>query len=320
MAKSTAQLLLVCLAVIVGAVQAFMISPNLQANRVQLFATSDASSQGEETPRSKSNKPIPICLIAADQVLLPGETATIWTEEERLIDDCVEHHYGVFAMGVVLVDEDSDEKEQQEEGNNDLLEIASLVEVKDVEEPDEDGDGLFVTVTCVGRVRLERLQQTYPYFKFRCTTVEDKIRELPTCHMVADNIEAFMKKLSRTEEELDLHDDENHDSRNLLERYKNAYGRAMETGTLLKDQSRAAQLLTAISWAAFTSIEDPELEHYRARALDFDDLFERLKLAQYVMREKELRLQGHAMRSESEAADDGDAGVVEDACFTEGFQ
>jgi hypothetical protein len=316
MAKSTAQLLLVCLACCMGVLQTFMISP-ISSRTSRLLATSDAS---QEDTRKKSNKPIPICLIAADQVLLPGETATIWTEEERLIDDCVEHHYGVFAMGVVLVDENSDEIEQQE-GNNDLLEIASLVEVKDVEEPDEDGDGIFVTVTCVGRVRLERLQQTYPYFKFRCTTVEDKIRELPKCHLVADNIEAFLKKLSRTEEDLDIQDEENHDSRTLLERYKNAYGRAMETGTsLLKDQSRAAQLLTAISWAAFTSIEDPELEHYRARALDFDDLLERLKLAQYVMREKELRLQGHAMRSESEAANDGDAAVVEDACFTEGFQ
>jgi hypothetical protein len=60
-------------------------------------------------------------------------------------------------------------------------------------------------------------------------------------------------------------------------------------------------------------VEDPELEHYWVKALDWHCLLNRLKLSQYMLREKDLRLQGHAMKLESPA-------VVEDACFTEEFQ
>lgn len=146
--------------------------PTFQARRsaavvVQYSTSKRSSSNNNEDGASKEgkqskDKQLPICLLATDQVLLPGETAKIWTEEERLIDDCVEHNYGVLAMGVVIEDDDGTNtvsgKASPGQGGTELLEIASLVEVKEVEEP--DGDGMFVTVTCVGRVRLERLQQT----------------------------------------------------------------------------------------------------------------------------------------------------------------
>jgi hypothetical protein len=61
--------------------------------------------------------------------------------------------------------------------------------------------GVFVTVTCVGRVQLDRLQQTSPYIKFYCTKVKDDVGDLDKSNMVADNIEIFMKKLSQRERE-----------------------------------------------------------------------------------------------------------------------
>ena len=56
------------------------------------------------------------------------------------------------------------------------------------------------------------------------------------------------------------------------------------------------QNLVATSWATFLSLRDDTLDaRYRLRALDWDNLIERLKLAQYALREKELFLQGQLM-------------------------
>ena len=143
----------------------------------------------------KSKKQFPICLIATDQVVLPGETATLWTDEQELIDDCVENNYGVLALGVIMEETDGEIQE-----SDDLLEIASLCEIKECEDNGGE-DGVFVTVTCVGRVRLDRLQQTSPYIKFYCTKVKDDVGDLDKSNMVADNIEIFMKKLSQRERE-----------------------------------------------------------------------------------------------------------------------
>jgi hypothetical protein len=70
-----------------------------------------------------------MCLIATDQVVLPGETATLWTDEQELIDDCVENNYGVLALGVIMEETDGEIQE-----SDDLLEIASLCEIKECED------------------------------------------------------------------------------------------------------------------------------------------------------------------------------------------
>ena len=284
----------VCLLQLLPIFGFFSYNPSFQpTQRHALFAT------------KSSKKQFPVCLIATNQVVLPGETATLWTEEQQLIEDCVENQYGIVALGVTL-----DESDAMDSDN--LLEIASLCEIK---ECDDDGgdEGLFVTVTCVGRVRLNSVQQTYPYFKFSCSQVNDEVGDMDKSNMLADNIETFITKLSQREDELDLNDSSYDDDMNLLQRYKHAYGLALEADQVTKYQSPDVQLLTAISWAAFTSVEDPELEHYRIKALDWDSLFERLKLAQYMLREKQVRLQGLAMKLESAAA-------MEKTCFSEGFQ
>jgi len=69
------------------------------------------------------------------------------------------------------------------------------------------------------------------------------------------------------------------------------------------------QSLVSTSWAVFLSLQDATLEaRYRLRALDWDNLIERLKLAQYALREKELFLQGQLMLLQTN--DDDDAGML----------
>jgi hypothetical protein len=54
---------------------------------------------------------------------------------------------------------------------------------------------------------------------------------------------------------------------------------------------RSPQELTAISWAAFcTEILPDEDAKFRIQALDCDNLFDRLKLASGLMRQKKVKL------------------------------
>ena len=56
--------------------------------------------------------------------------------------------------------------------------------------------------------------------------------------------------------------------------------------------------------------------NYRMKALDYDTLFDRLKLAQYMLREKELRLQG--MRMQDDPVDEDDYYNAD--IYQDGFQ
>lgn len=103
-------------------------------------------------------------------------------------------------------------------------------------------------------------------------------------------------------------------------RFRQAYETAMATDTQgyqVKDDmaNRSAQELTAISWAAFCSDLLPSEEStYRIQALDSDQLFERLKLASQMLREKKAQLRvkmrksGIKFRGEDLDEDEVDAG------------
>ena len=79
------------------------------------------------------------------------------------------------------------------------------------------------------------------------------------------------------------------------------------------------QSLVATSWAVFLSLKDDRLEsRYRLRAFDWDNLLERLKLAQYALREKELLLQGQLMLLETSPQNDD--GPIATADFLDAFQ
>ena len=147
--------------------------------------------------------------------------------------------------------------------------------------------------------------------------------------MLVENIEMLLRKISRTERKrADNVDD------NLWEHYQ----RAMQQTSANTAQSTTNREFAGISpfetkpkkyyaesvgWAAFTAIKqwkmtvtkntnaheeavDAVLDYcaYRIRALDWDNLLERLKLAQYMLREMELRLQGINLYNDSSLSDE----------------
>jgi hypothetical protein len=98
------------------------------------------------------------------------------------------------------------------------------------------------------------------------------------------------------EEQEDDDDDDDDAYADRMSRYRQAYEVALSTDTQgyrVTDDTgtRSARELTAISWAAFcTDILSSEESTYRIQALDSDNLFERLKLASQMLREKKARL------------------------------
>ena len=105
-------------------------------------------------------------------------------------------------------------------------------------------------------------------------------------------------------------------------RYRQAYQVALSTdtqgysvsGSTGSDSGQlSAQELTATSWAAFCSEIVPEEDAtYRIQALDTDKLFERLKLAAFMLREKKASLEklmtkeGIKFREKDKKHDDDD--------------
>ena len=97
----------------------------------------------------------------------------------------------------------------------------------------------------------------------------------------------------------DLGDDEDDEVSELDRkgRFRQAYDVALSTDTQgycvpnSSNLERTPQELTAISWAAFcTNVLPEEDAAYRIQALDSDDVFERLKPASHMLREKKKRL------------------------------
>ena len=85
-----------------------------------------------------------------------------------------------------------------------------------------------------------------------------------------------------------------------LQRFRKAYEVALSTDmqgyrSLQNDEKvdRTPQELTAISWAAFSTEllpEEPSAATFRIQALDSDNLFERLKLALHMLRQKKIQV------------------------------
>jgi hypothetical protein len=99
---------------------------------------------------------------------------------------------------------------------------------------------------------------------------------------------------SDDEDEDDDSDDTDLDRRG---RFRKAYNVALSTDTQgycvsgSKGLERTPQELTALSWAAFcTDLFPDEDASFRIQALDCEDLFERLKLASHMLREKKNKL------------------------------
>jgi hypothetical protein len=227
--------------------------------------------------------------LTSDQVILPGEVTTISTIEESLVEDCVQNHFGILAVGIYVG--------QDEDGDDSLAQMASLCEIQNCQNVPYKV-GLLVTLQCVGRVKLGSHLQVVPHFKYRCSIAHEKTGDVKTAELVAENIQAFLKTLTRMENSLGRIGEQEEALENLFEvAFDRACNCSLDKLHLQYKESRLTpqtQRLTAMSWAVFTCmLDDPLLrENYRLRALDWDNLLERLKLAQYALREKELRLQG----------------------------
>ena len=244
-----------------------------------------------------------ISLLMTEEVILPGETTTIWTNDLDVLERSLSKHFGVLATGLSMKDD------------NTLMEMASLCQIKDCSDADSllqenrDDDmtkesNILLTLECVGRVKLQNIIQDYPHLEFEFSLLEeDECCDdvLEKCQLVAQNIETFIRILSHSkicEEEMVL----DHDDSDLLARYRKAFQSALgilHQGDVDSKNEEMMRSLSATSWAAFTAVKDRKLKEYRLRALDYESLFDRLKLAQYMLREKELRLQGASLKSSS---------------------
>jgi Lon protease-like protein len=243
-------------------------------------------SLGNEAPLPAH--PFPICLLTSNQVILPGEVTSISTLEESLVEDCVQNHFGILAVGVFVLGQDED-------GDDSLAQMASFCEIQNCQDIPDDV-GLLITLQCVGRVQLDSQLQAVPHFKYSCSIAHEETGDMKKAELVVENIQAFLKTITRMEASWGRIGEQEETLEDLFEV---AFDRALNSSLdkLQYQESRPTpqtQRLTATSWAVFTCMQDDPLlrDNYRLRALDWDNLLERLKLAQYALREKELRLQG----------------------------
>jgi hypothetical protein len=240
------------------------------------------------------------------QIILPGETRTICADDsfDRSEESCKDG--GVIAVGFTG---------EVREDDDDLLEVASLCEIKKYAH-----EGRMLTLECVGRIKLESFAQFLPCWKFYFSVFEDEHDHIEKCRLVADNIETFIRFSSKSEEIIakkDFGSDLMRDS--LSNRFHRAYERCLEVDITKNQCTDEIRSLTAISWAVFTAVEKENSHmndfNYRVRALDYDTLFDRLKLAQYMLRERQLRLLGVKLQCDTKDDDSFSNEVTQ-----EGFQ
>lgn len=108
------------------------------------------------------------------EVLLQGETKQLRLYEERFVQlfaDCMEHHGGVVAMGLLA-------------SNLGLVQSVPLAEIEAYNHV--PGFGIFCTLRVVARANLIDIVQETPYIKAICTELTDQ---------VPSNLEEYVKSL-----------------------------------------------------------------------------------------------------------------------------
>jgi hypothetical protein len=114
--------------------------------------------------KEQGGLPKEICILPFpyQEVLLQGETKQLRLYEDRFIklfDECMNHHCGVVAMGMMAT--------------SGIIQTVPLAEIEAYNRM--DGFGIFVTLRVVGRARLLDLTQPTPYLKAVCTELTDTI-------------------------------------------------------------------------------------------------------------------------------------------------
>ncbi|GFH51859.1 predicted protein [Chaetoceros tenuissimus] len=264
------------------------------------FRLNEAKRKGSAINISPLDKTISVLLTDNISPILPGNTYTLQTPTD--LERVTVQDHGVFAIAYNLKDPNDAEYVET------TMKIASLCEIRNMTSIAVDEETLnCVTVDCVGRIQLlDRVfvRERMPMEKFHFCFARDAHDNLESCQLVAENIETFIMILTN---ELQS---ENHGHEALLDIYIKQLDRALLHDICVSDCSEEVKKLTATSWAAFNSISAwtnlIEIEEYIIRALDYENLFDRLKLAQYMLREIQLRIQGRRMLSNQNHCFDDD--------------
>jgi hypothetical protein len=211
------------------------------------------------------------------------------------------HHSGVVAMGLVA--------------DTGVIQTVPLCEIESFSRI--EGFGIFATIRVVGRASLIELMQQEPYIRALGVEISDCVPpSFDVPNMLASNIENTMITLASLEHKLHVSEDKDYGfeeditegdendivRKDINEQFQYAFHQALNSDTqgytmarsstlpsslssssFLYKGLRSVQQLTALSWSAFCI--SPMDVSYKLQALDCNDLFDRLKLAAYALRE-----------------------------------
>ncbi|CAB9511339.1 ATP-dependent protease La (LON) domain [Seminavis robusta] len=287
-------------------------------------------------PRQVNILPFPF-----DQILLQGETKQLRLYEDRFIklfQDTMDNHCGVVAMGLMA--------------QAGIVQKVPLCEIEAYNRMDNFGIFVTIRVVGRAELMEVTQQEPYiqavcmeisdkvpPNLELPnllAKNIEDSIDNLSKMEQrlkqvqdKGDKSESGLDRAvleDRFYEEIDEDDDDDDDEDDQVtdmsrqQRFLTAYRTALATDTqgyflASADSSygKTPQELTAISWAGFcTDIVPDMLATYRIQALDSVDLFERLKLASQMMKQKEKQLKAELVKAGLEPGDGGDSATEGD--------
>ena len=282
---------------------------------------------GEQGTLAKS---ICILPFGYDEVLLQGETKQLRLYEDRflkLFDHAQQQHAGVVAMGLLaesgiiqtvpLCEIESSVKMEgfgifvtiRCVGRAQLVQVtqtepylqATCTELSDKLPPNMELPNLLASNIEEITLWLTSSERRLDQAKQQKGTAKDDDGNDPDMQRRI-NIAKLEDRFYSEPDDEDVDDDEDDETDDTdadrLKRFRTAYQVAIDTDTqgyqLVNQESgdRTPQELTAISWAAFCTDMVPEQQDamFRVQALDTDNLFDRLKLAVFMLREKKKRL------------------------------
>jgi len=283
--------------------------------RDSIFDLPGADRQPLGTEIGPAAKEICILPFPFNEVLLQGQEKQLRLYEDRFIelfDYAMEHHSGVVAMGLIAesgiiqtVPLCEIEAYNRMEGFGIFVTIrvvsrAQLLEINQ-QDPWLKGACTELSDKIPPNLELPNLvASNIENFMLLLSSMEHRLAAASDKQEDEDkDVAAMRRKLQATKLEDkfydDLGDDEDDEVAELDRkgRFSQAYNVALSTDThgycvpKSSKVDRSPQELTAVSWAAFCTNTLPEEDaSFRIQALDAEDLFERLKLASHMLREK----------------------------------
>ena len=275
--------------------------------------------------REQGGPPKSICILPFpyEEVLLQGETKQLRLYEDRfvkLFDDAMQNHEGVVAMGLIAksgiiktVSVCDIEAYNRMDGFGIFvtIRVVGRAQILDVVQQTPYLKGVCTELTDTLPPNLELpnlLSDTIEDVMVTLSALEHKLDQLGDDSDTEVNEEMERRiNVAKLDDKFfadDLDDDEDDDEDQVLDRrrrFQQAYRVAMESDTqgYVSGSSggesysrRSSKELTAVSWASYMTEIMPEQDAtYRIQAMDETDVFERLKLASYMLREKRDRLQ-----------------------------